>query len=312
MKKILLLLTFVLTSLSTWAQSATTYADGVYKIYWRWDNRGYLTYHDGEYPNEPQLAGVELSGYQNKHYALEAEGISLSWYLYTSSATSKSYLFEATTGKFITFDPNVGAGNGKACSLSAEPTEFSQLDLYATTNESAPAYKFRFTYNGTTYRFCSGCGSEKNQHPVRFATDGQKDGGVPFVFFSEGASIQDEVKDAAIAKIKALEAVAKIGDNDYYTTLPGAISAATAGQTVTLLKDVTTSEIVVINKAITLDGKTKTLTSTAGRAINVTGADGVTIKNLYIDAKGERGINIIQNATNVTINSVTAKAAIML
>lgn len=309
MKKILLLLTFVLTSIGTWAQSATTNADGVYKIYWDWNDRGYLAYHDGEYPNEPQLAGVEYSGCQDKHYAITADGISLSWYLYTSSATGKSYLFEATTGKFITFDPNVGAGsNGKACSLSAEPTEFSQLDLYATTNTDA--YKFRFTYNETTYRFCSGCGSDKNQHPVRFATDGQSDGGVPFVFVSEGASIEESVTNAAIAKIKKLEAVAKIGENDYYATLVEAISAATAGQTVTLLADVNASEIIVINKAITLDGNGKKLTSTAGRAINVSGTDdnGVTIQNLTIDAKGERAINVIQGAKKVNITNVTATA----
>ena len=114
---------------------------------------------------------------------------------------------------------------------------------------------------------------------------------------------------AFVGVVRAQEVhVAKIEEQGY-ATLVEAISAATAGQTVTLLKDVTTSEIIVIDKAITLNGKNKTLTSTAGRAINVTGADGVTIENLYIDAKGERGINIIQNATNVTINSVTAVAA---
>ena len=113
---------------------------------------------------------------------------------------------------------------------------------------------------------------------------------------------------AFVGVVRAQEVhVAKIEEQGY-ATLVEAISAATAGQTVTLLEDVTTSEIIVIDKAITLNGNTKTLTSTAGRAINVTGADGVTIKNLYIEAKGERGINIIQNATNVTINSVTAKA----
>ena len=114
---------------------------------------------------------------------------------------------------------------------------------------------------------------------------------------------------AFVGVVRAQEVhVAKIEEQGY-ATLVEAISAATAGQTVTLLEDVNASEIIVINKAITLDGNDKKLTSTAGRAINVTGADGVTIKNLTIDAKGERGINIIQNATNVTINSVTAKAA---
>ena len=111
-----------------------------------------------------------------------------------------------------------------------------------------------------------------------------------------------------VVKAQEEDVKAKIGE-ECYATLQDAIDAAEDGETVTLQEDVITSEIIVIDKAITLDGKTKTLTSTAGRAINVTGADGVKIKNLYIDAKGERGINIIQNATNVTINSVNAKAA---
>ena len=102
--------------------------------------------------------------------------------------------------------------------------------------------------------------------------------------------------------------VAKVGDA-YYATIAEAVAAAQAGQTVTLLADINLSEILVLDKAITLDGNDKTLTSTAGRAINVSGADGVTIKNLTINASGERAINVIQNATNVTIDNVTATAA---
>ena len=101
------------------------------------------------------------------------------------------------------------------------------------------------------------------------------------------------------------------GGNYYYayTSIEDAIKAAKAGETITLLRDITASDIVTINKAITLDGNGKKLTSTAGRAINVSGADGVTIKNLTINASGERAINVIQNATNVTIDNVTATAA---
>ena len=101
---------------------------------------------------------------------------------------------------------------------------------------------------------------------------------------------------------------AKIGEK-YYRTLAEAYEAVQAGETLTLLADINLSEILVINKAITLDGNGKTLTSTAGRAINVSGADGVKIQNLTINASGERAINIIQNATNVTIDNVTAKSA---
>ena len=108
--------------------------------------------------------------------------------------------------------------------------------------------------------------------------------------------------------------VATIGDAGF-ETLGDAIEYAKAGSTITLIRDVEASEIITINKAITLDGNDKKLTSTMsgknGRAINVSGeaAKGVTIKNLTIDAKGQRAINIIQNATNVTIENVTATAA---
>ncbi len=199
-------------------QDPTSYPDGIYKIYWDWDNRGYLTYH-ADYPTQPQLAGVELSGYQNLHYALTDEGINLGWYLYTSPTTNKSYLFEATTGKFIAISSTEGADGGWKCVLSDQVTEYAQLDLYKTTN--VEAYMFRYVLNGTNYQFCSGCGTRKGNNPVRFVTNGQTDGGIPFVFVSEGVSITDEIKNAAIAKIKKFEAtpVPELIFNSDYTQL---------------------------------------------------------------------------------------------
>lgn len=55
--------------------------------------------------------------------------------------------------------------------------------------------------------------------------------------------------------------VAKIGDK-YYETLEGAVNAATAGQTVTLVTDVAIANQLVINKKLTLNLNKKTLTST--------------------------------------------------
>jgi len=101
---------------------------------------------------------------------------------------------------------------------------------------------------------------------------------------------------------------AKIG-NKYYATFATAYTAAQAGETVTLLADLTMSEILVLDKAITLDGNGKKLTSTAGRAINVDCEGNVAIKNLTINASGERAINVIQKPANVTIENVTATAA---
>lgn len=78
-----------------------------------------------------------------------------------------------------------------------------------------------------------------------------------------------------------------------------------------LTEDINTSEIYVLSsgKEITLNGNGHTLTSSAGRAINVSGTEKATIKNLTINASGERAINIIQNSKEVTIDNVTATAA---
>lgn len=182
-------------------QTATTYADGVYKIYWQWDQRGYLAYH-ADYPTQPQLAGV-VNHNPDGHYALTDEGVNIAWYLYTSNKTKKSYVFEATTGKFITIDPNTSVHGGPACVLSETISGYAQLDLYATTNTDA--YMLRYVHNGTNYQFCSGCGKNKGDNPVRFVTNDQGDGGVPFVFVSENVTITDDIKNAAITKIADFE-----------------------------------------------------------------------------------------------------------
>ena len=199
MRKFTLFIASLFLALGAMAQNPTTFADGVYKIYWQWDKRGYLAYH-ADYPTSPQLAGV-VNHNPGGHYQLTDAGVNLGWYLYTSPVSGKSYLFEATTGKFITIDESRAVGNGRACVLSESVTGKSMLTLKKTTNTDA--YMLTF---GTNYNFCSGCGNNKGNDPVRFATDGQSDGGVPFVFVAEGVTISDEIKNAAIAKIEAYEA----------------------------------------------------------------------------------------------------------
>ena len=120
-----------------------------------------------------------------------------------------------------------------------------------------------------------------------------------------GGKVDFKVSDNVNNK---LNYAAKIG-RTYFGSFANAYKTAVAGDTITLLANLSSSAIITIDKAITLDGNGKTLTSTAGRAINVSGANGVTIKNLTIDATGERAINIIQNATNVAIENMTATSA---
>lgn len=93
--------------------------------------------------------------------------------------------------------------------------------------------------------------------------------------------------------------------------LIAALAAASDGDVISLGKDIEDlTDILVIGKAITLDGQGHTITSSATRAINVSGVAGaVTIKNLNIIASGERAINVIQNSKNITIESVKAAAS---
>lgn len=101
-------------------------------------------------------------------------------------------------------------------------------------------------------------------------------------------------------------AAAKIGDVKY-ATFAEALAAAVAGDTIVLAADVNATEIITLDKAITLDGAGYyTINSTAGRAINVDCDGAVTIQNLTIVAgEGcERGINIINQAATVTVDNV--------
>ena len=123
---------------------------------------------------------------------------------------------------------------------------------------------------------------------------------------SENVTGATAVIGATFDGAKAVEA--RIGDT-YYSTFAAAYTAAKAGETVSMLVDLNMSEILVLDKAITLDGNGKKLTSTAGRAINVNCEGNVGIKNLTINASGERAINVIQKPANVTIENVTATAA---
>ena len=123
---------------------------------------------------------------------------------------------------------------------------------------------------------------------------------------SEGNVIVNECSRCDYAETRTAEASV---NGVFYETFAEAYANFADGAEVVLYVDLSFNSILVIDKSVTLDGNGKTISSTAGRAINVSGADGVTIKNITISASGERAINIIQNATNVTIDNVTATAA---
>lgn len=103
-----------------------------------------------------------------------------------------------------------------------------------------------------------------------------------------------------------------LGANMTIANVAALIENAEAGSTITLPAGatITGSDILVISKNITINGNGATLSSTAGRAINVSGEGvEVAISNLTIECTGERGVNVIQNAKSVTLTDVNITAA---
>ena len=104
----------------------------------------------------------------------------------------------------------------------------------------------------------------------------------------------------------ALLPVARIGENKYYHSLQAAFDAATDGDTITLLADVTVAEQLVAEKALTLDLGGKTVTSTyanGGYAFLTRAA--VTVKNGTFAAGQARALSAYANLTleDATITS---------
>ena len=93
-----------------------------------------------------------------------------------------------------------------------------------------------------------------------------------------------------------------------YDTFAAAYDAAAEDATIEVYTDFAASEIITIAKGITIDGNGHTLTSTASRAINIDTTGDVVINDLTIVAKGDRAVNIINQASTVTLNNVTASA----
>ena len=178
------------------------FPDGAYKVYWQADNRGYLAYHGTDYPNEAKLAGVTYSGCQNIHYAVNQ--VDLVWYLITAD-DGKRYLFQAATGKFLGANPSINE-NGIANKLST--TEAWPINVEKNT-EHTGHYIITTVINGTKNLLCSGCGTPKEQHAVRWleANDNNKlDGGAPLQLIPiYDVIVADNVMNAVLAVINGTD-----------------------------------------------------------------------------------------------------------
>ena len=124
--------------------------------------------------------------------------------------------------------------------------------------------------------------------------------------------------------VDAVEDWENFGDVDATVTEPVSVSSAAEleaaianGGNITLTRDINLDEIATtratyglfIEKDCVINGEGHTFTSTSGRAIAVSGANAVTLKNFTLAATGERGIQVQGGAKNVTIENVTATSA---
>ena len=132
-------------------------------------------------------------------------------------------------------------------------------------------------------------------YPIEFNVDEVDEWGA----FGEGVATPTEV--AKVASVADLQAALNAGQNVVLTADinldedPAVRAAAHTG--------------MLINKDVVIDGAGKTISTTAVRAIVIDGAKNVVLKNFNLVAGGERGIQLQNNAQNVTIENVTAVSA---
>lgn len=180
------------------------FPDGAYKVYWQADNRGYLAYHATDYPDEAKLADVAYNGCQNLHYNSSTDNVDLVWYLITAN-NGKRYLFQAATGKFLGVNTGVN-DNGIANKLST--TEAWPIAIEENTNSTRLGhYIITTVINGTNNLLCSGCGTNKTGHPVRWLVvndANQKDGGAPLQLVKvDNVTVADNVMNKVLAVINS-------------------------------------------------------------------------------------------------------------
>ena len=122
-----------------------------------------------------------------------------------------------------------------------------------------------------------------------------------------GVVVKSIEKDFEAGKIYNL---GTLDTNMTIANVAALIEKAEAGSTITLPAGatITGSEILTISKNITINGNGATLSSTAGRAINIDTNGEVNISNLTINCTGARAFNIINQPATVNISGVTATA----
>ena len=264
--------------------------DGVYRIYWKGEGRGYLAYHD-EYPTKPVLADVDLSGHNgiDKHYKSTEDGVQREWYLITSGS-GKKYLFSPYTGKFLTYSKEA-ANTGKGALYDANrPLEVA---VEANSNASwSNYYILTATIDNVKLLLSSGCGTASRGnsagYPVRWVNaDGENsqmhDGGSPLTFVKVIGfpAVDEAIMAQAEAAISDYENPVEADVNFEWTT--STPWTAVEHYTSTVFNDNELDGVKYIEGEVTVGGaRTATVTFTyidGGHKLNIRGVE-------VIDAMG--------------------------
>ena len=257
--------------------------DGVYRIYWKQNNRGYLAYHNS-YPTKGVLADVTLSGYASSHFNSATDPVELEWYLITSEKGNK-YLFSAYNGKFLSYSEE-SADAAKAAYLdTARP-----LPITITDNTSYSGYYIiKANVDGRDCLLSSGCGTpSRTGYPIRWNSNisgDMGDGGSPLIFVKvSGLEVDEAIIAHAQAAIEDYENPVEANVNfEWTTSTPWTAVEHSAYYTSTVFNDNELDGVKYIEGEVTVGGaRTATVTFTyidGGHKLNIRGVE-------VIDAMG--------------------------
>ena len=252
-------------------------------------NKGVVAGYDATGTVTGSVTGGEIKGVNSTYEGWSASGIEISS---GATVTVSGVTIDSTKGG-ISVARNFGHGAATVtvsnCTINAK--DFA-LRIFESNNSisAVESSSAAVTIDSGSYT-----GDVRISLKDDAATDGQSKISITGGTFSANVSEKGFVADGYLVKSSDEKfVVVPVGDAEAevasdsgsvkYATLAEAIQKAEANNTVKLLKDVTLTEKLTINKAITLEGNNKTITGKADSAdvfLEVTGGN-VTIQNLKV------------------------------
>ena len=260
--------------------------DGVYRVYWKQNNRGYLAYHNS-YPTKGVLADVTLGSYGSSHFNSATDPVELEWYLITSDGGNK-YLFSAYNGKFLSYSEESADAAKAAYFDAARP-----LPITIEDNTSHQGYYIiKANVDGRDCLLSSGCGTpSKTGYPIRWNSNvsgDMGDGGSPLIF----VKVKNFPMDATVL------AHAQAAINDYENPVEANVNFEwTTSTTWTAVENPAYYTSTVLNDNA-LSGGIKYIEG----EVTVGGARTATVTFTYIDGGHKlniRGVEVIDELGNI-------------